>query len=96
MASKRPIKNVGVTEAEDEQEESWSIWFLSTYAQYWYALLCLFIDSVIGLQIYHDITGMTGLVLTLFVLIALVAVEVVIYRYLWGEEGRWSIQDDWT
>ena len=96
MASKRPIKNVRVTEQEDDPEESWTTWFLSTYAQYWYALLCLFIDSVVGLQIYQEIDGVTGLVSTIIVLIALVAVEVVLYRYLWGEEGRWATQDDWT
>jgi hypothetical protein len=56
----------------------------------------LFIDSVVGLQIYQEIEGFTGLVSTIIVLIALVAVEVVIYRHLWGEEGRWAAQDDWT
>jgi hypothetical protein len=96
MATKRPIKvNPQVKqETVEPQEESWSDWLQKSYARYWYLVLCLFIDSMIALEIlrHEELSFRYGLVGAVMLLVVLL--EYFVYRQLWGRHGRWSASDD--
>ncbi len=95
MATKRVLRNTAPpTEPQSELEESWSAWLRGTYARYWYVLFCMFVDVVVGLEIYIRIDGFTGIILVMVVLVALVAVQVHIYLKAWGAQGRWAPLED--
>jgi len=95
MATKRVLRNVAPsTEPEPELEESWSDWLKGTYARYWYVLFCMFVDVVVGLEIYNRVDGLTGIIMTVVVLAVLVALQVLIYLKAWGAQGRWAPLED--
>ena len=95
MATKRVLRNVAPsTEPEPELEESWSDWLRGTYARYWYVLFCMFVDVVVGLEIYNRVDGLTGIIMTVVVLAVLVALQVLIYLKAWGAQGRWAPLED--
>jgi len=95
MATKRVLRNVAPsTEPEHELEESWSDWLKGTYARYWYVLFCMFVDVVVGLEIYNRVDGLTGIIMTVVVLAVLVALQVLIYLKAWGAQGRWAPLED--
>ncbi len=95
MATKRVLQNTAPkTEPQSELEESWSTWLKGTYARYWYVLFCMFVDVVVGLEIYGRFSGLTAIILVMVVLVALVAVQVYIYLKAWGAQGRWAPLED--
>jgi hypothetical protein len=95
MATKRVLRNAAPSkEPEPELEESWSTWLRGTYARYWYVLFCMFVDVVVGLEVYNRIDGLTGIILAVLVLVALIAVQVHIYLRAWGAQGRWAPLED--
>jgi hypothetical protein len=95
MATKRVLRNTAPqTEPQPELEESWSTWLRGTYARYWYVLFCMFVDVIVGLEVYTRIDGLIGIILAMVVLVALVAVQVYIYLKAWGALGRWAPLED--
>lgn len=92
MATKRVIRGVGPSkpDEQDEYDEGWLTWLLRTYTRYWYVLLCLFIDTMVGLQIFLSLRGTLGIALSLITIVALIAIELFIYIRLWGPDGRWA------
>lgn len=100
MAQKRRIDSEAEAPAMDEEEEEipekyrdrgWKHWLRYSYARYWYALFCIFLDVMLPLELHRIMTGSLQVVVPTFVLCALVAVQVVIYMRLWprsmDEEG---------
>ncbi len=87
MATKRVLP-------QPELEETWSDWLKGTYARYWYVLFCLFVDVVVGLEIFNRIDGVTGIVLAAVAVAALIALQVFIYVKAWGAQGRWAPVED--
>jgi polyferredoxin len=94
MASKRALKSVEIQGQEEEPDESWRTWFLGTYAKYWFFILCLFVDSMIGLQVFLSLDGLLGIVVTMVALAILILFEVLVYRRYWGEDGKWALSED--
>jgi hypothetical protein len=95
MATKRVLRNVAPsTEPEPDPEESWSDWLKGTYARYWYVLFCMFVDVVVGLEMYNRVEGLTGIILAVAVLAVPIAMQVLIYLKAWGAQGRWAPLED--
>jgi UDP-N-acetylmuramyl pentapeptide phosphotransferase/UDP-N-acetylglucosamine-1-phosphate transferase len=95
MATKRVLRKTAPSaEPQPELEESWSDWLKGTYARYWYVLFCLFVDVVVGLEIFNRIDGVTGIVLAAVAVAALIALQVFIYVKAWGAQGRWAPLED--
>jgi hypothetical protein len=95
MATKRVLQNTAPPkELQPELEENWSTWLKGTYARYWYVLFCMFVDVAVVLEVYYRIEGLTGIILAMVVLAALIAVQVYLYLKAWGAQGRWAPLED--
>ncbi|MCU0862064.1 MAG: hypothetical protein MUE65_07075 [Methanomassiliicoccales archaeon] len=68
---------------EKYRDRGWKHWLRHSYARYWYAILCVFLDVMVPLELYRSMTGSSQVVVPAFVLCALVALQVVIYMRLW-------------
>ncbi|MEM2979670.1 MAG: hypothetical protein QW083_04490 [Methanomassiliicoccales archaeon] len=94
MAKKRVIrvkveeKSDEASQTHEEKEVPWGVWLRKTYTKYWYVVSCMFLDSFLALEIarsYGDVLGASPIAI---ILVAVVAVEVLLYTKLWPREDR--------
>ena len=101
MATKRKITvKIPPPEGEETDEDlkpvilrrdrGWRDWFISDYLRYWYFLGCLLGDAFIALEVRDNIDTGLSILVPLIVITALAAAEFLVYRSLWGSEGRWA------
>ena len=92
MALKRRIDSEAETSPLEEEDEDipekyldrgWKHWLRHSYARYWYAIFCIFLDVMVPLELYRILSGSQQVVVPAFVFCALVALQVVIYMRLW-------------
>ena len=102
MATKRRL-TVKVPQADDDEEidekrlpitkrpdRGWRDWLLRDYLRYWYVAGFLMLDILIVLEVQKDIDPGLAVSIPLIVLIAMILTEVLIYRSLWGKDGKWQ------
>jgi hypothetical protein len=102
MATKRRIKVKVIPRDEDDdgtderlkpvilrRDRGWKDWLVSDYLRYWYFVGCLLADALIVLEVRANIDPGLDISVPLIILGALAVSEVLVYRYLWGSEGRW-------
>jgi hypothetical protein len=100
MAQKRRLDSEAAAlpmEEDDEdipekyRDRGWEHWLRYSYARYWYVIFCIFLDVMLPLELHRTMTGSLQAVVPVFVLCALLALQVVIYMRLWprnvDEEG---------
>lgn len=95
MAEKKKIilEETGHEMAESRSKEAeggiedWRSWLRSTYARYWYAFLCLFLDVMLGLELTRLFEPHNLQVLILPFLAVAVFLEYLAYRRLWPRKG---------
>lgn len=96
MAKKRKIRTEKAEAAEpysghdDDIPEkykdvTWGVWLRKTYLRYWYVVGCVFIDLIVALEVARISPESLSITLPIFVLIALVLVEVLLYAYIWKD-----------
>jgi hypothetical protein len=69
------------------QEQSWSDWMKKVFASRFYALACFAFDVFFGLGLANALGSEISWVV-LPVIAFFVALQVAIYLYLWGSEGK--------
>jgi len=70
--------------AERPQDTSWRTWLKADFLRYWYMVGCLFLDSVVFLEVY--LQPDRPLSLAAFVLVALVGLEILLYLRIWRRQ----------
>jgi hypothetical protein len=102
MATKRRIKVKVIPQDEEDgtderlkpvvlrRDRGWKDWLVTDYLRYWYFVGCLLADAFIVLEVRANIDPGLDISVPLIILVALVASEVLLYRSLWGAEGRWG------
>jgi hypothetical protein len=102
MATKRRLQ---VKEPQEDEEEElderhlpvikrpdwgWRDWLLRDYLRYWYVAGCLFLDVLVVLEINKDVDPGLSISIPVIVLIGMIMLEVLVFRSLWGKDGRWQ------
>ena len=101
MATKRRLQVNVPQEAEEELDErylpitkrldrGWRDWLLRDYLRYWYVAGCLLLDILVVLEIQKDVDPWLTISIPLIVLIGMILVEVLAFKSLWGEDGKWQ------
>jgi len=70
---------------EKYKDSEWGVWTKNTYAKYWFALVCLLLDSFLGLEIARQTSGSLSVSIPILVVVVLVFAEAWIYLRLWGK-----------
>jgi hypothetical protein len=102
MATKRRLQ-VKVPQEDEEElldekhlpvtrrpDWGWHDWLLRDYLRYWYVAGILFLDVLVVLEINKDVDSGLSISVPAIVLTGLVILEILVFRSLWGKEGRWQ------
>ncbi len=102
MATKRRL-TVKVPQEDEEKEIDerklpvtkrpdwgWRDWFLRDYLRYWYVAGFLLLDVLVVLEIQKDVDPGLSISIPLIVLIGMILAEILVFRSLWGREGKWQ------
>lgn len=96
MAEKRRLEapeQKRVEEREDEEPSrkyrsiGWKEWLKMDFARYWFVVIALMVDLLFGLDAMNLIPGAGTLGFAVFLAIT-IPVEILIYIYLWGRNGK--------
>ena len=100
MARKRMIESIEKGESSEkpdeveghQQTEGWPFWIRNELLRYWYIVGCMFLDSIIFLQVY--LTPDRPIVLAMVLLIGLIVLETFIYKKVWPLNKRLDEGED--
>jgi membrane protein YqaA with SNARE-associated domain len=95
MAEKRRFRVArppGEESLEDDElprkykDVSWTEWLVIDFARYWFVIIALGVDLLIGLDVVTIFSGAGTIAFVLFLAIT-IPLEILIYLYLWGKNG---------
>lgn len=94
MARKRRLQvPVRSSESIQYRYQTWNEWLKETFIRYWFAVIALVLDIFICLEVLRHQELSFRVELSAIIFIALLAVEITAYLYLWGKNGIWNFDE---
>lgn len=77
---------------EPSEEQGWKEWLLKRYARTWYWVGCLFLDTIIFLEMQRSLH--TNALVAGMAAVAVAVVQLALYFRIWGRGGPLSDEED--